>query len=196
LYLELEVVGPDGEVLSTHPIRDEELFDLRAFFRRLPDGHYRIFLVRTETRSRRLIIEVFVRRGRVIDPADDSEGTRDRPPTSEAVEPQESPQAAPNQTENAPADNAAGPQPQAIIPPGNEPVATGSEIEPIEFDLASRQPPAPSPTALRWMAPLSGLALAATRSRGNWASQVDEALQQGGEREWQRLRRAGRLRSR
>jgi PKD repeat protein len=194
LYLELEVVGPDGLPVSTHRIRDEELFDLRAFFRRLPDGHYRIYLVRTETRSRRLIIEVFVRRGRVIDPADDTEGTRDRPPTSEAVETQEAPQAVPNETENAPAENAAGPQAHEIIPPGNQPFATGTEIGPIDLDLASPQPPAPSPTALRWMTPLAGLALAATRNRRDWASQVDEALEQGGEREWQRLRRAGRLR--
>jgi hypothetical protein len=70
----------------------------------------------------------------------------------------------------------------------------GAEIDRIELDLVSPQPPASSPTGLRWMTALAGLALAATRSRGNWASQVDEALQQGGEREWQRLRRAGRLR--
>ena len=82
-YLELEVVAPDGTVISTHRIRDEALNDLRAFFASLPDNHYRIFLVRTDNNTRRLIMDVYVRRGRVIDPSDDSEGTRDRPPTSE-----------------------------------------------------------------------------------------------------------------
>jgi PKD repeat protein len=194
LYLELEVVGPDGLPVSTHRIRDEELFDLRAFFRTLPDGHYRIFLVRTENNSRRLIIEVFVRRGRVIDPADDSEGTRDRPPTSEATTPQEERQDAPNETESAPAADAASPQAGEVIPPDEQPIAAGAEIEPVETDLASPQPPAPSPTALRWMIPLAGLALATERSRRNWVEQVDQALERGGEREWRRLRRAGRLR--
>jgi hypothetical protein len=152
--------------------------------------------VRTENNSRRLIIEVFVRRGRVIDPADDSEGTRDRPPTSEAVDTQESPQAVPNENENAPANNASGPQAQENTLPGDQPVAAGAEIELVELDSDSLQPPAPSSTALRWMTPLAGLALVATRSRGNWVDQVDEAFQQGGDREWQRLRRAGRLRTR
>ena len=85
-YLELEVVAPDGKVISTHRIRDEALIDLRAFFASLPDNHYRIFLVRTDNNSRRLIMDVYVRRGRVIDPSDDSEGTRDRPPTSEEIQ--------------------------------------------------------------------------------------------------------------
>ena len=33
----------------------------------------------------RLVIEVYVRAGKLIDPGDDTEGTRDRPPTDEAI---------------------------------------------------------------------------------------------------------------
>ena len=39
---------------------------------------------RRETEVKRLVIEVFVRNGRLIDPGDDTEGARDRPPTDEA----------------------------------------------------------------------------------------------------------------
>jgi PKD repeat protein len=204
LYLELEVVSPDGEVISTHRIRDEALFDLRALFQTLPDGRYRIFLVRTENNSRRLIMEVYVRRGRVIDPSDDSEGTRDRPPTSEeaieavAVPLDENPllqpsrEALPPEAPNAPADGESNPQANQNNPRDGEPTLPEVGREPIELTISPRTP-VPSPTALRWMAPLAGLALAATQSSGNWSNQVDTALQQAENRQWRRLRRAGRL---
>lgn len=211
LYLELEVVGPDGEVIEVHRIEDEVLFDLRAFFRTLPDGHYRIFLVREENRSRRLIIDVYVRLGRVIEPGDDTEGTRDRPPTSEetlesTAQPpddnaggQMAPDGAPDGAPNQPAEDAGNPQAKDIQP-GDQPAAVTDNADWFRFAFAGSDPPAsrpqapaPSATALRWMAPLAGLALAAARSRGNWSSQVDEAFQQAGNSDWQRLRRAGRL---
>jgi hypothetical protein len=209
LYLELEVVAPDGKVISTHRIEDEALLDLRKFFRTLPDGHYRIFLVREENRSRRLIIEVFVRRGRVIEPGDDTEGTRDRPPTSEetveaAAQPtqgdadgQPAPGAAGDGGADQPAENVGNPQ--AENNQREDPTA-GDDADLLQFAFDSQEPPAPSPqpptlsaTALRWTVPLAGLAIAAMRSRGNWSTQVDEAFEQAEDREWQRLRRAGRL---
>ena len=61
------------------------LNNLPALFRNLPDNHYKIYLVQSETNARRLVIEVFVRNGKLIDPGDDSEGARDRPPTEEAT---------------------------------------------------------------------------------------------------------------
>ena len=82
-YLELRIVYPDGTESEGFKIKDEALADLRKFFKTLPDGRYRIYLVRTENHSERLVIEVDVRHGRVIDVSDDSEGTRDRPPTEE-----------------------------------------------------------------------------------------------------------------
>ena len=86
-YLELRIVYPDGSESAGYRITDEALADLRKFFKTLPDGRYAIYLVRTENRSERLVIEVDVRRGRVIDVSDDSEGTRDRPPTDEGEAP-------------------------------------------------------------------------------------------------------------
>jgi hypothetical protein len=204
LYLELEVVGPDGKVIETHRIEDEVLFDLRAFFRTLPDGRYRIYLVREENRTRRLIIDVYVRRGRVVEPGDVTEGTRDRPPTSDenvgaAAQPPEdnadgqtAPEGAPGGAQDQPAEDGGNPQAESNQP-GGGPVATNDVAELFPSAFPTTQPPAPSATALRWMMPLAGLALAAARSRGSWSNQVDEALQQGGDRDWQRLRRAGRL---
>jgi PKD repeat protein len=201
LYLELEVVGPDGEVIEVHRIEDEVLLDLRAFFRTLPDGHYRIYLVREENRSRRLIIDVYVRRGRVVEPGDDTEGTRDRPPTSEenieaAAQPPEenaNPQAAPDNAPNQPTEDTANPQASENSEPGNELAATNDDAELLGFGLPNSEFSAPSSTALRWMAPLAGLSLAAARSRSDWSSQVDLAMREAGDRHWQRLRRAGRL---
>ena len=54
---------------------------MRGLIATLPDNHYKIYLVSTENNSHRLVLDVYVRQGRVVDPSDDSEGTRDRPPT-------------------------------------------------------------------------------------------------------------------
>jgi hypothetical protein len=203
LYLELEVIRPDGTVSETHRIEEEALNDLRAFFRTLPDNHYRIYLVRTDNNSRRLIMDVYVRRGRIIDPADDSEGTRDRPPTGEqapaAVVPlDENPllERVPNKSpEHAPVPDESPSQPQA------EPIESGRAhlLPPVpsaERSPSPRQnsesavPIVPLTRSLRWTVPLVGLGLAAA---GDWPRQVQSALERSQESDWQRLRRAGRL---
>ena len=74
---------------------------MRGLFATLPDNRYKIFLVRTDNNSRRLVMDVFVRRGRVIDPSDESEGTRDRPPTAEGTQQKNA------QQNNVPQNNAA-----------------------------------------------------------------------------------------
>src|SRR4029078_4001477 len=76
------VVSPDGMESEPHRLNDDELVDLRGLFARLPDNRYKVFLRNTDNNSRRLVMDVFVRHGRVIDPSDDSEGSRDRPPES------------------------------------------------------------------------------------------------------------------
>ncbi len=86
-YFVLQVVFADGELSEPVRLKDEALDNLPALFERLPDNHYRIYLVRTENNSRRLVIDIAVRDGRLVDPGDDSDGTRDRPPTiDEALE--------------------------------------------------------------------------------------------------------------
>ena len=79
-YFELIVVSPDGEEIEHYRLSDEALKDMRGFFATLPDNRYKIVLIRSDNNSRRLVFDVYVRRGRVIDPSDQSEGTRDRPP--------------------------------------------------------------------------------------------------------------------
>ena len=194
-YLELEVVAPDGTIISTHRIRDEALNDLRAFFASLPDNHYRIFLVRTDNNTRRLIMDVYVRRGRVIDPSDDSEGTRDRPPTSEEIQQidpvplEENPnlEPVPDATNNAP--NAAADEQMAEELVEDE---SASDSESTIDELApSSEPLVPLRGSHRWVVPLAGFALAA--SVGGWSQRVNQALENADERNWERLRRAGRL---
>jgi hypothetical protein len=208
-YLELEVVAPDGTVISTHRIRDEALYDLRKFFSTLPDNHYRIYLVRTDNNSRRLIMDVYVRRGRVIDPSDDSEGTRDRPPTSEEAVQVDTPPLEENPLlEPVPAE-----QPDAPAVPTEEPaadsqgnaddtvaashgVASGKSgntdtSERDESDIPNGQALVPLRGSLRWVVPLAGVGLLAGR-RG-WSQQVNAAFEQADQVDWQRLRRAGRI---
>jgi hypothetical protein len=208
-YLELEVVAPDGTVISRHRIRDEALYDLRAFFATLPDNHYRIYLVRTENNSRRLIMDVYVRRGRVIDPSDDSEGTRDRPPTSEEAVQVDTPpleenrllEPVPNEPPGSPAvpteEPAADLQGSVDDPTAaddgiaNGKVGSSETTETDESEIPNVPALVPLRGSLRWVVPLAGVGLAIGR-RG-WSQQVAAALEQASEVNWQRLRRAGRM---
>ncbi|MEX2307120.1 MAG: hypothetical protein WD738_05985 [Pirellulales bacterium] len=182
-HLELVVLSLDGTELQTHRLKDEALLDLNKLFATLPDGRYQIVLVRTDNNSRRLVIEVYVRRGRVIDPSDDSEGTRDRPPTSEA----------PLEIEALPLDQ------NPFLEPMSKNLQMQGEPQAVSGEMAeggeapNQHPTLVSPRSLRWAAPLAGLALAAG---GNWSQRLEAALRQADDRAWQRLRRAGRLRRR
>jgi PKD repeat protein len=204
-YLELQVIAADGKtVLSRHRIPDEVLSDLRAFFATLPDNHYRIYLVRTENNSYRLIMDVYVRGGRVVDPTDDSEGTRDRPPTSETPvqtappPPDENPfldqpPATPENVPTAPAaDGVSEPQGRSEDVPADATTGHALEVNVVEpTDATARLPVlVPLRASSRWMVPLVGLGLATGRS---WSQEVRTALEQADERDWQRLRRAGRI---
>ena len=77
------MIDAEGNEGPGYRLRPEVLQDLPGLFRSLPDNHYAVYVVNTETNTRRLVIEVYVRNGKLIDPGDDSEGTRDRPPTDE-----------------------------------------------------------------------------------------------------------------
>ncbi len=73
------VLGEDGEEVV---LPQETLDDLKSLFRGKPDGRYRIYL--RQGNIERLILEVDVRQGKPVDPGDDIDGTRDRPPTSQS----------------------------------------------------------------------------------------------------------------
>ena len=192
-YLELRIVYPDGTEGQGYRIKDEALNNLRGFFKTLPDGHYKIYLVRTENNTRRLVIEVNVRRGHVIDVSDESEGTRDRPPTSEdqgqpAKPLNENPQLDPvpggfgDNAPTAPTDStaeAAKSNGTTDELPAADPAQSAIQNPKSEIDLPSRR-----------AAAFTGLGLLATARP--WSEEVDEALAEADERSWQRLRRASR----
>ncbi len=173
-YLELRVVYPDGTESEGFKIKDEALADLRAFFKTLPDGRYRIYLVRTENRlSERLVIQVDVRRGRVIDVTDDSEGTRDRPPTDEGSAPAAVPLEQNPNLEPRPVGDIQG---ETQAAKAGEQASMAGEVD----DRVSLSAPL--------LAALPAVALAAEP----WSRRVDAALAGGDENAWRRLRRAGR----
>jgi PKD repeat protein len=188
-YLELRVVYPDDTEGQGYRIKDEALNDLRGFFKTLPDGKYRVYLVRTENNSHRLVIEVNVRRGHVIDMSDESEGTRDRPPTSEDKGPpakplNENPQLQPvpggvgSNVPNVPA---------AAVTTATPPTEMQSAED---APAASRESNPESAEPVKRAAAFTGLGLVAAARP--WSEEVDEALAEADERAWQRLRRAGR----
>jgi PKD repeat protein len=205
VFLELEVISPDDKVISTHQISDEALLDLRKFFATLPDGRYRIYLVRTDNNSRRFIMEVYVRNGRVIDPGDDSDGTRDRPPTSEETIQVEQvpleqnpllervPNREPNDAEALP--NGQQPaNPQSANEQAVESVAvqSGEDAE-LSDEVGGDSQQQTNFSALRSVAPLVGLAFVAAKGRRAWSQELDAAFGQADDHAWRRLRRAARL---
>ncbi|MCA9229492.1 MAG: hypothetical protein KDA57_02480 [Planctomycetales bacterium] len=174
-FLELRVIDAAGQLGEGYRLKTEVLDDLPGLFRELPDNHYAIFLVRLETNTRRLVIEVYVRNGKVIDPGDDSEGTRDRPPTDEATQ------------------QPAEVQKLELRPPAAEQEAGPAEELPDDtsgrLDLPTSESPAISdsgPTQLDWAPTAAGLV--ATTSFQSWAARVDRALLQAGPRHWKQLR--------
>ena len=163
-FLELRIIDSSGEMGEGIRLKSEVLGDLPGLFGRLADNRYAIFLVHTETNTRRLVIEFFIRNGRAIDPGDDSEGTRDRPPTDEASQ--------------QPA------RQQPILPDAEEANSENSK-------KSAAMPDLPADGAYgdthSW-SPLVGTALVAGSSYRNWAQQVDRTVAAAGTRQWRRLR--------
>jgi hypothetical protein len=88
--LVLRVVLPTGEEDETSEVRldDDVLDNLRALFAKLPDDHYRIYLIRADGTERQ-VLDVEVRKGRPLDPEDEQEQSLVRPPAegSDAASP-------------------------------------------------------------------------------------------------------------
>ncbi len=77
----LRIISPLGEASDPIQVPESQLKDLPGLFKKLPDGHYQVFL--SEGGHERLVIDVLVRQGRPVDSAEDSGGAGDRPPTSQ-----------------------------------------------------------------------------------------------------------------
>lgn len=157
-YFELYVIDANGNETDVGRLPSNVLDDLPGLFRSLPDNHYAIYVVNTETNVPRLVIEVFVRNGRMIDPGDDSDGTRDRPPTDEQI-------IEPKQT--APVESV----PTQVAPDGEQAVVPA--------------PPSPAHRFSRWTALAVGLA--ASGSAQSWAYRVDEVLSKATAEQWRKL---------
>ena len=164
-YLELRVISSEGEESEGHRLPPTVLQNLRDLFRKLPDNHYAIYLVQTETGSQRLVIEVFIRNGKLIDPGDDSEGARDRPPTSEVE----------------------ALQLEAPDPSVGDASGGGVRATPAESDPAIQSPDARlgwTPAAARHRSTLASAALALSAA-------APAALINSDPFRWRRLRQAG-----
>jgi hypothetical protein len=168
-YIELRVIDAEGNEGPGYRLRPEVLRDLPGLFRSLPDNHYAVYIVNTETNTRRLVIEVYVRNGKLIDPGDDSEGTRDRPPTDEqTIQP----------ATDVPGDQA---------PPTTEQGAAVEEIRnALHPDRIFGLPEESTPRHWnRWT--MLAVGLAASTSSKNWAYRVDQALAKATTEQWRKL---------
>jgi hypothetical protein len=167
-YLELIVVNPDGTDGPGYRLPSQMLDNLPALFRNLPDNHYKIYLVQSETNARRLVIEVFVRNGKLIDPGDDSEGARDRPPTEESTT---QPTAEPSRQDE-----------EAPLP------AESADAEALLPSAPAHDTPIRSSTAIYHSATLAGVALALSGAGKSSCREINEALSRAKPEEWKRLR--------
>ncbi|MEO1497968.1 MAG: hypothetical protein AAFV43_12545 [Planctomycetota bacterium] len=173
-YLELRIVRPDGGEGTGYRLPDDTLTHLPELFARLPDNRYRVYVVEASTETRRLVIDVSVRGGRVIDPTDDSDGGRDRPPPS-ATTP--APPAAPA-AKSEPAGEAAV-DVAAVNPPAidSEPFDAATDTAPVDTASSSSHPAAATTAA-------AALALSRRRARieriARFAEQTDDVA-------WRRL---------
>jgi hypothetical protein len=141
------------------------------------------------------VMEVYVRQGRVVDPSDDSEGTRDRPPTSDQLQ---TPAVVPLD-ENPLLNKLPESEQSDAESPSEEPAATdsGSARDKASSETVDNQNPITEPFARthqftrssRWSPALIGLGLDA----GGWRARLEAALESADHRSWQRLRRAGRV---
>jgi hypothetical protein len=186
-YFILVVVNPDGTLGDRYKLPDEALNDLVGLFARLHDDHYRIYLVRTENQSYRLVIDVVTRDGRMTVPGDASSGLRDRPP--EAVE------AAP------PAgDEALETEPPVQLAPGEllerieapaEPIVPESDPTTFDDDQAPLPHVADSNRNSTMAVATAALAAAvvAIDPREDWAVRLERAFASADPRRWRRLRR-------
>mgnify|MGYP000948042177 CR=1 FL=1 len=85
-YVVLRTVLPDGSESADYRLPDNALSVLPDILSRLPDNRYRVYEIQSDG-PERLVRDVFVRQGRVIDQTDVSEGMEERPPQSQSTDP-------------------------------------------------------------------------------------------------------------
>ena len=186
---------PNGELVKGVKLAPDVMENLPQLFAKLPDYRYQIWLVRTENNSQRLVLDFIIRNGRPIDPADDTEGARDRPPTSEeaAVEPI-APVEPTNPAEPADAAGEQDPEGDARIDalPTTNSQATASPPPAIpgasEQTAAAWKPATPTVAGSLTAGSLALAGLLVQSRRRAWADEVEESLETASEEQWRRLR--------
>jgi hypothetical protein len=150
---------------------------------------------------------VFVRNGKLIDPGDDSEGARDRPPTDEAKPAPELKLPA----DAVPQEDAAINKGAAATAPGGSqaasvvPTAEAAWFGPLAAPAATESPKGGhselphrigSSSAIYHRTALAGVALALSSAGRDWQRQLDRALAAAKPNQWKRLKTAGHRRPR
>jgi hypothetical protein len=214
--LVLQEFEPDGSLGEHHTIEPKELDDIWAFFSKLPDNEYGIYVVRPEFPEFddwRLVIKVTVRQGQPVDVSDQSDGAQEKPPTQDQrIEPSEV-DGRPR-LESVPGDF--GPRADA----SGDALPTNRLVEIANQSEVFTQPTAISPAspadvweqlgrstrsdhmgpdrvnphgwnAYGWVASI-GMVAAIAHSQP-WSEQVGRTLTQANRTMWQRLSPAGRL---
>jgi hypothetical protein len=201
-YLQLTIINPDGTEGPSFRLPQEVLGNLAGLFRNLPDNHYKIFLVQGETQVKRLVIEVFVRDGRLIDPGDDSQGARDKPPTDEStltpatgnVTPEEAAaiERAIDAVDTAPTDPATPTTNDgAFVPPSGSGTTSLPGSGTTRLAASELVPTATSLKPSRYSSTIASVALCLTAAGRSWRNQVDETLAKAKSEDRKKLKTIG-----
>ena len=174
--LELRVIDSYGRESEGIRLKAEVLNNLPGLFYKLPDNHYIIYLVREETNSERLVIEIYLRKGRIIDPSDDMQGVRKRPPVEQQIQVEQTPEDAVEDPEISSTLQEIKKALEAELAPG-----TDIQIEPVDQGNSREN-------SNSMLLPVT-TGLVASRSFGSWAMQVDRSLAQASGKKWRQLRR-------
>ena len=178
--LELRVIDPYGVESEGIRLKAQVLNNLPKLFVELPDNHYVIYLIRQETNTERLVIEVYLREGEIIDPGDDSDSLRKRPPNEETIDDKQQQPAEGQTSEDASA------MLQEIRNNLNDDFLHEREIRVAPIDQTSSRGSANTHLAV------TATGLVAARSFGVWARRVDQTLAQANKKKWRQLRQRNR----
>ncbi|TWT77630.1 PKD domain protein [Posidoniimonas polymericola] len=172
----LRRVLPNGEPGEPLQLKPDAMDRLPELFDRLPDGHYQILVIRTESNTERLVMDFVIRGGRPIDVSDDSDGARDRPPTEDQEAQPENPPAEPLPVENRE-------QPEGLPAP----VEANGQAKPVAAAALGVDQPDERRPDDAILAAGAVMAVAVTRPEGDWRRKVEHTLERANDHDWRML---------
>jgi len=136
IYEKLESGGYSvWRVAEEVPLAEDVLDDLpQLVFEKLPDGRYQIWLQEAGEKRQRLILEVIIRDGR---PADDAQGTQDRPPTATTPDTGKNGTVTPDSSKQPPVPNTTGGEGSGNPPADDGQAEAAPQAEQLEQQSAS-----------------------------------------------------------